>query len=155
LEWRVRGELTRLSRTNAHSFRPKPTFFEHNVVIQGHTNRGQLLGSALGPGSNAQFLAVDRTRDSGMLGGYLERIRRNDDAYEDNFALTYGFRGHDTEVTIGTYGLYRIGQVNLEWDLSASRRKNRDFVGLDLVSWDFYRESNVGLTLTGTWQPSP
>lgn len=153
--WRLRGELTRLSRTNTQSERPQPSFFEHGDVIQGHTNRGQLLGSALGPGSNAQFIAVDRTSRSGMAGAYVERIRHNDDAYEDFFADVYGFRAHDTELTLGLYGLNRMGPVNLDWDLAASRRKNRDFIGLDYVSWDFVRESNLALTVSATWQPLP
>lgn len=148
--WRWRGEATHVKRADAQSLRGLAVFYEHTVITQGHTHRGQLLGAAIGPGSNAQFLAVDATGRR-MLGGYVERIRRDDDAYGERFAHVYGFRGHDLELTLGAYGIERVGKVGLDWDLSASRRKNRNFLGLDGVSWSFRRESNVALSVHATW----
>jgi hypothetical protein len=153
--WRLRWELTRLARANTQSNRdPRPTFYEHGRINQGHSNDGQLLGAAIGPGSNAQFLALDRANGRWMAGGYLERIRHDDDTYEDRFATTYGFRGHDIELTLGAYGVGGVGPLTLQLDLSASRRKNRNFLDLDGVNWSFYRESNVALALSAWWSPS-
>ena len=70
--------------------------------------------------------------------------------YQDRFAEVYGFRGHDVELTLGAYGLGRAGPVVLEWDASASRRKNRNFIGLDGVSWNFVRESNLSLSVSAS-----
>lgn len=153
--WRLRWELAHLGEADTQSARNQPTFYAHRRVTQGHTHRGQLLGAAIGPGSNAQFLALDAVSGSRILGGYLERARFDDDTYEARFTRDYGFHGHDLEVTLGFYGLEGIGPVTLQWDVGVSRRKNRNFIGLDGISWDFRRETNLGVSLTAWWSPIP
>jgi hypothetical protein len=47
----------------------------HGVLRQGHTNRGQLLGADVTPGSGgAQTLAVDRYTTSGRLSAFVSRV---------------------------------------------------------------------------------
>ena len=151
--WRLRWELLHLGRSDPQSRRPQASFYTHSRMRQGHTHMGQLLGAAVGPGSNAQFLSIDALSDSRMIGGYLERIRRDDDAYEMRFARDYGFSGHDVELTAGLHGLEEVGPVTVQWDAGISRRKNRNFIGLDGVSFDFLRETNAALNLTAWWAP--
>jgi hypothetical protein len=74
---RINGELTHLQETRAHrSGRPTPVWYVHDG--HGHTNNGQLLGAWIGPGSDAQYLGVDVFKKSGLMGFYVERVRRDD-----------------------------------------------------------------------------
>ncbi len=54
-------------------------FYSHGMIVEGHTNQGQLLGAYIGGGSNAQYLSVDWYRNRWMVGGYLQRWERNAD----------------------------------------------------------------------------
>ncbi|MGH7462452.1 MAG: hypothetical protein ACREMA_15685, partial [Longimicrobiales bacterium] len=54
---RVLAELVHLqSSQTGRSGRGWVTFYTHGGVRQGHTNRGQLLGAPVGPGSDGQFI---------------------------------------------------------------------------------------------------
>ena len=152
---RVSGELIHLgvSATFQSRGHGRASFYEHGRVPQGHTNRGQLLGAAIGPGSDAQYLAADLLFDRRTLGVYLERIRRDEDAYYERFAPIYAFRGHDIEWTVGLTGEETAGKMRIQWESALSRRKNRSFIGLDGVNWNFLRETNLALTLRAWWQP--
>ena len=150
---RVSGELIHLGASSTFQSRGRVSFYEHTLVPQGHTNRGQLLGAAIGPGSDAQYLAIDLLLDGRTLGAYVERIRRDEDAYFDHFAQIYSFRGHDVEWTVGLTGEETAGTMHLQWEGALSRRKNRSFIGLDGVNWNFLRETNLAVTMRAWWQP--
>jgi hypothetical protein len=128
-------------------------FYTHFTIRQGHTHRGSLLGAWVGPGSDAQYLAVDVESRARSLGAFLERVRHDEDRYYHDFGDTYGFRGHDVEWTAGLKGLERAGALELQWQGGFTRRKNRSFIGLDRVSWAFLRETNLELAMTGWWLP--
>ena len=55
-----------------------PTFYVHTAAVEGYTNLGQLLGAAIGPGSNSQFLGLDRYTSRGRWGVFFERVRYDD-----------------------------------------------------------------------------
>ena len=149
---RLTGELAHLepARTGRTG---SVNYYTHHRIRQGHTHRGQLLGATIGPGSNAGYLAFDLLRASRTFGVYAERIRRDDEVYCARFAPVYGFRGHDFEWTVGLHGLEGVGPVTVRWESAVSRRKNRSFIGLDGVSWDFRRETNLALTVSAWWLP--
>ena len=128
-------------------------FYTHGIRTQGHTHRGQLLGAWIGPGSDAQYLALNLEPGPRVIGTYLERVRHDEDDYYAFFDDPYGFRGHDVEWSVGLQGLEPAGPLQLQWQGGISRRKNRSFIGLDGDNWHFRRETNVELTLTGWWLP--
>ena len=55
--------------------RPVPTSYTSRSVVQGFTNRGQLLGAAIGPGASSQWAAIDVFGARFRAGGYVSRIR--------------------------------------------------------------------------------
>ncbi|NJD18832.1 MAG: hypothetical protein FIA95_06065, partial [Gemmatimonadetes bacterium] len=82
LAWRVWGELTKQALEL-----PQPvagsadSAYAGPVILQGHTHRGQLLGSWIGPGSSAQVLGLDFPGSRGAWGVLAERVRRADAPY--------------------------------------------------------------------------
>jgi len=75
----LRAETTNLAGTLTYNFRDGDAVYTHSIVAEGYTNRGQLLGAAIGPGSNAQYMGLDRYTAQGRYGIFAERVRYDDD----------------------------------------------------------------------------
>ncbi|MCH7564862.1 MAG: hypothetical protein IH968_13670 [Gemmatimonadetes bacterium] len=153
---RVGFEMTDIkNRDTAVHGRADLSFFTHRgVPTQGHTHEGQLLGAWTGPGSDAQFLEIDLFRERTRWGVFMERVRRDDDTFEDRFAFDYAFRGHDIEFVGGVRASAARGAWLVDAVASVSHRKNRSFIGLDGRNFDFLRENNFFLDVTLSWWPS-
>ena len=125
---RVHGELVHLQEKgeNRTDSRPIPVYYTHLEVPQGYTHRGQLLGT-VGPGSDAQFLAVDALLGTAQVGVYAERVRRNDltaDAYQIRRWSPFE---HDAEILGGIRGALLRDDFSFEADLRHAFRYNREF----------------------------
>jgi hypothetical protein len=125
---RLEAEATNLQMLfPAGNPRGNPVYYTHGNDLS-YTYQGQLLGAWIGPGADAQHLAVDVFDGRGRIGGYLERVRRNDAVYW----LTIDPQGrgisHDTEVTAAVRQVFFAGPVDLSWEAAASYRWNRDFL---------------------------
>ncbi len=94
----------------------------------GYTNRGQLLGAWIGPGADSQTVAVDVFHRGGRIGGYLERVRRNDAYYWAVVDPAVGGFSHDAEVALGFRQALAVGPVEVTWEAAAAYRWNRDFI---------------------------
>lgn len=155
---RLQGELTHLERSITSTDRGLGPYYYHSEVIQGYTHRGQLLGAWIGPGSSSQFLGLDLFRPWGRIGGYLERVRFNTDAYyryqprwgalgpggpinpPENRLCKCGDWVHDVELTAGVRGVAFWRGVEVAPELAYSYRLHRNFykedrnwtLGLDL-----------------------
>ena len=156
--WRVSAELVNQAMELPQPDAPTPNLMTYSPrrIGHGHTNRGQLLGTWITPGSNAQYVALDWLRPIHTVGVFAERVRRNDDTYFRMHAADYAFRGHDLEWTLGLRGGVRLGSnrnVGVGADVGISRRKNRDFVGLDRVNRVFVREWNSWADVYLVWEP--
>jgi hypothetical protein len=125
---RVQAEATHLQEARGSA---NPSWYTHGNGL-GYTNGGQLIGAGIGPGGDAQTLAVDWLGPSGRIGGYLERIGRNEGEYwnaADPGASAVPGTGHDVELTAAARQLLFAGPLELSWELGLQRRWNRDFLG--------------------------
>lgn len=149
---RVFGEVVRLGASTAtvRTGRGPVTFYTHGTVPQGHTQKGQMLGSWTGPGSDAQRVGFDTYDRHGLTGAYLERVRYDDDAYYATFARTYGEARHDVEATLGLRRVQFVDRFQLEGALALSRRYDRDFATLGADGRRMI-ENNASLKLTLRW----
>ncbi|MGM0589744.1 MAG: capsule assembly Wzi family protein [Bacteroidota bacterium] len=68
-----RFELNQLEAPSISQVRNQSYFYVHSRVQHGHTNEGQILGAAIGPGSNSQYLGVDFYKWDGMAGLFVQR----------------------------------------------------------------------------------
>ncbi|KYG82590.1 capsule assembly Wzi family protein [Roseivirga echinicomitans] len=100
-------ELTQMSQTESRFFRNALSWYIHGVVRDGYTNNGEVLGSALGPGGNAQYLEVSWLKGLKRIGGAVERYVHNND-----FA-TFTFSGDFTRYWVD-YNLH--GFVEWQFD---------------------------------------
>ncbi len=125
---RFHAELTHLQELRPlANARGVPVYYVHNNDL-GYTNEGQLLGAWIGPGADSQTIAVDVFHRGGRIGGYLERVRRNDAYYWAVVEPVQGSWSHDAELTLGMRQVLRVGPMEVSWDLGAAYRQNRDFI---------------------------
>jgi len=123
---RLRAELTHLETPADSEVRVLVPWYEHGFVYQGYTQRGQVIGAALGPGGNGQFLGVDVHTGWGQAGAWVQRTVADRDIYRR-------LAGADPE----NWGYWRIDAsrtlaLNLrlfagDWDLVGEAWYTRNF----------------------------
>jgi hypothetical protein len=79
--FRVQTEITQLEQSATFRDGPLGSWYTSTRVIQGYTNRGQVLGASIGPGADSQWLAVDYLKPGWRLGAFAGRIRWNQDVH--------------------------------------------------------------------------
>lgn len=106
--------------------RPSAFFYAGSGTPHGWTQRGQMLGAGTGPGSNAQWLSVDRSTNRWSAGVYGERVRWNNESLMPLYLATI-FR-HDVTMRMGTRASVRttlMGYRNdIALDVSWGKRLN-------------------------------
>ena len=123
--FRAQGEVTSVEQSTTYRFRQQGSFYTSRAVVQGYTNRGQMLGSGLGPGSSGAWLAGD-VISGGFHGGLTwSRVRFNNDAF---FLLPYASRcGHDVTVAPGGRAGFASSRFRIDAALSFASRYNTFF----------------------------
>jgi len=71
---------------------------------------------------------VDLFTSSGRIGGYVERVRRNDEIFWRQIASQPN-RGsdHDAELVLGVRQVWLTRDLELSWEIAGGQRWNRDF----------------------------
>ncbi len=140
-------EFTHLEKSTTDQVRAVPTYYAHDIVKQGYTQKGQVIGAGIGPGGDSQFLGADLYARWGKAGLFVERIVHDNDAYyhwaRPNNGQTYCC--HDVSFDIGMRGLLFVNDFDLGAGMILTREYNRYFYGLDL--W------NLNLSLSARWRP--
>ena len=127
----------------SRDFRPNPTAYYTHGGNTNYTNGGQILGSAIGPGSSTQYLGVDVLAPSGWYGGWLERTRRNDVYYM--FGPPGGANSqNDVELGGGARYVKSLGAFDLGATAGVYKRGEHD--GLP-AAWNLHMELQL------TWWP--
>jgi Capsule assembly protein Wzi len=143
---RTYAEISNLQqlRQNRPAIRPTPVFYVHSP--QGHTQLGQLMGASIGPGGESQLVGIDVLSHRGLIGGYFERVRRDEFSAIgiQAWSTTWPPR-HDVAITAGMRVSRQIAQWRVDGDLARSKRYNRNFLDT---------ESDTRLVLRISWLPA-
>ncbi len=130
----LRGENTVLGQTGTYSIAAlggssSPGYYTHGMVVEGYTNRGQLLGAPIGPGSNSQYLGLDHYTASGRTGIFVERIRYDDDyAFSSLQNVPNAELSQQVDLTLGLSLLRFSGTYDIGASMELTRRLNQYFV---------------------------
>ena len=126
-EWVVlRGEVLNARRSHIHRVRDQAPFGVHAWTRQGHTYRGQMLGSAAEMGGAASVLAADHYSTRGRLTLSWDRWQRGDNV---SYFLhrTIDPKGLDIVHALGLNALLFAGRWDLEAGLRGVYEFNRNF----------------------------
>ena len=119
---RLQGEVTNLEQTQVLPNRPPPDYYTGRAAVQGFTQRGQVLGAAIGPGASSQFLAADWMARRWQVGAFAGRTRNENDAlYRLPFVLN---TQHDVTIYSGVRGGVELPHTDLSFELTVGRRLN-------------------------------
>ncbi len=149
-------ELTNLEQSRRFTDRPPiPDYYTGRSATAGFTNRGQVLGAVIGPGSSSQEVTADFYGPTSQLGFFLRRVRNQNDALYRQFLANlsrhdvslgggvragFGYAGYDVlaELTSTnrlnylyqngaayTYGLGTVDVMNYGLTLNFSKRGRR------------------------------
>jgi hypothetical protein len=85
-------EWTQLEQSSSRITRDAGSWYMHYQVYDGYTNRGEVLGAGIGPGSNSQFFSIQKFNKNNLFGLALEIIDNDNDFYYEAFASEQDFR---------------------------------------------------------------
>lgn len=151
-------EFTNLTASQLNQVRPQAYFYSHDPIMQGHTNRGQILGAAIGPGSNSQFLSIKGYKNNYSLGLFAQRVVNNDNLHfqvgsvrESPFREFGDYFRHNVHLNIGFDFLYRHNKIILDsqivWTKSFNygRLEAGNFNGVTIQNYNKLDRVNVQL----------
>jgi hypothetical protein len=132
---RLQGEVTDLEQTQVLPDRPPPDYYTGRAAVQGFTQRGQILGAAIGPGASSQFIGADWMEPRWQFGAFVGRTRTENDAL---YRIPYASNTqHDVTIYSGLRGGVLLPRSGLTWELTVGRRMNYLFMS------DYYLGSPV------------
>ncbi|MCC5913739.1 MAG: hypothetical protein JJU46_05125 [Balneolaceae bacterium] len=115
----INTEIATLTMSQLQQVRHQAYFYGHSEITHGHTNRGQILGAAIGPGSNTQLLAIDAYRSNWKWGLLVQRLIENDNYHFRTTTRGPGQFGdyfrHRANLNLGGEVQYRTGPVMLHY----------------------------------------
>ncbi len=141
----INYEMPTLGRNRAEG-----GIYVHGTLIQGHTNRGQLLGSDTGVGSGGgSLIAWDRySRTGGTSVGWTRTIREQN----GNFYITgvTDPRSNDVQNALTFARMRYLGNAEITTAATLVREFNRD---LRADAWNMNLDVGVRLGLIRRKQP--
>jgi hypothetical protein len=121
---RLQAEHTYLEESPSFRSRPTGSWYASARVPQGYTERGQVIGAAVGPGGSGQWLAADLVGRRGEGGIFFGRVRWANDAYYDKPGGPNRYRAHDVTVFAGARGGIDLAGARLTAEWTAGKRWN-------------------------------
>ena len=122
-------EWTQMEQTGSRLIRNSGSWYEHIYVYDGYTNKGEVLGSAIGPGSNSHFFSFNRIRNKELIGIGLEIVDNDNDFYHEAFASAKDFRRYWKDINLHfkynksfnhfniSTNLIYIRSLNYQWEI--------------------------------------
>ena len=140
----VNGELTHLERDPTLQIRDDPIYYTNAKVPRGYTQLGQMIGSALGPGGDGQYVGADLYADWGRLGVFGQRQVHDNDAFYQLRAAAAGdtLIAHDVSFSVGGRAMVFMQGIEAQFNVTLTKELNR-YMQLRNAVWNEY----LGVTL--------
>ena len=122
-------EVTQLAETSITDITNGTEWYVSHNIRQGYTNRGEVLGAGIGPGSNLQSLEVSWVKRLKKIGLQFERYLHNDDFYYYAFQDSRNYSEHWVDLSLAAIGEWNyknfifngkiqgIQSINYQWAL--------------------------------------
>jgi hypothetical protein len=165
--YKLHLEFTNMTPSYLREVRLQNYYYTHPEIRQGHTHRGQVLGAAIGPGSNSQYLGIDGYFQDGRMGLFIRRLVDNNHfhfEYDRALNRPEEFRGgygdywrNRVDLTIGTRALYNYREFLISGELSWTKLFNYgrfdygQFGGLTIANFEPYDITNIQFQFSVTY----
>ena len=119
---RLQLEATTLDQNPPTAGATIPIFYTSRFSPQGYTQRGQIIGAAIGPGGSSQWVAADYLGRMWRFGGFFGRMRVEDEVMYRRPGAR--FSHHDVTVYSGARVGARFPWADVAGELAVGRRYN-------------------------------
>ncbi len=127
--WLFNWEWTQMEQTASRMIREAGSWYRHGWVYDGYTNKGEVLGSSIGPGSNSHYISLNKIKGDNKIGVGIEIIDNDNDFYYDAFASAVDYRRYWKDINFHinfnksfrnfnfSSNLVYIRSLNYQWEL--------------------------------------
>jgi len=103
------------------------SWYLSNIVKQGYSNNGQLMGASIGPGSNNQSISLSWNKRYNKIGIFLERTAFNNDFYSVAYITPY-YGAFVPTIGQNVYGYYNKYWVDITQRLELQLMPIKNFL---------------------------
>ena len=130
-----------MEQTDSRLVRNAGSWYEHNITFDGYTNKGEVLGAGIGPGSNSHYFSLNRIRDKEKLGIAIEIIDQDNDFYHEAFSSALDSRRNWKDFNLHLSFSKKYKHLWLSSNLMCSRSVNYQW-DLDDTATPYYHPGN-------------
>jgi len=147
--WQFNFEWTQTSQAQLRLINDASSWYIHNRIRHGYTHNGEVLGSALGPGGNAQYIEISWIKGFTRIGGAVERYVHNNDfavaAFNPDFTRywvdynLHGFVELKFDKILLSSSLFFTKSLNYQWEVLFDPNDPSAFPdtpGVDRINWN-------------------
>lgn len=125
-------EWTQLEQSASRILRDAGSWYVHYRVYDGFTNKGEVLGAGIGPGSNSQYFSLLKYTNQKKYGIALEIVDNDNDFYYEAFASAQDQRRYWKDFNFHFFYEKKLNnlifsskvifqrQLNYQWELDDS-----------------------------------
>jgi hypothetical protein len=121
---KVNFETTHLEQSADRLVRPAGAWYMHGIIQHGYTNKGEVLGAGIGPGSNLQTMDFSVWQKDKVWGIQVERYAHNMDFYYDAYT---DYKNKWVELMLNTYAYQKYGNLGIKANLNTSVSNNYQY----------------------------
>ena len=134
-------EWTQMEQTAGRLLRDGGSWYQHTYVLHGYTNHGEVLGAGIGPGSNSQYISINRIKKEEKIGLSFEIIDQDNDFYHEAFASAKDYRRYWKDFNLHLNFSKKYKNLWLSSNLIYSRSLNYQW-DLDDTATEYYHPGN-------------
>jgi len=101
-------EVTQLAEPSPADIASGNEWYVSQNIRQGYTNRGEVLGAGIGPGSNLQSVEISWVKGLKKIGLQFERYLHNDDFYYYAFRDSQNYSEHWVDLSFAALGEWNV-----------------------------------------------
>ena len=126
------------------------SWYEHDYIVNGYTNYGEVLGSKIGPGSNSHNILLKKILKNKVFGLGIEIIENDNDFYYQAFSPSSDFRRYWKDFNLKLIHINKFNRFKLYGEFIFIRSLNHKWE-LDHWADPWYRpgfdKNNLHLNL--------
>lgn len=134
-------EWTQMEQTASRLLRNAGSWYEHSWTYDGYTNYGEVLGAAIGPGSNSHYFSLNRLINKEKLGIAFEIVDHDNDFYHEAFSSARDPRRYWKDFNLHINYSNKIKNFWIAGNFIYSRSLNYMW-DLDDTATDYYHPGN-------------
>lgn len=137
--WILNGEITQMAQSNDYLVRNAGNWYEHGLIVQGLTNKNQILGAGSGKGNNIQIINLNKNFKDNLVGFKIQRIQNDPRGFRlGDLSSLYLSKISWTDLTYGPVFRYNRDKLILVGEIQAVHSKNYAWEKQNLFNFNSY-----------------